>query len=74
MQSCAFWYIAGLEPKKLFETLDIDCAVREKISAITAAFKNYCQRKSNIKIVCYRLKSYNQGAKSIDAYIHELQY
>ena len=67
-------HIAGLEAQKLFETLDIVTVDKEKISVITAAFKNYCQRKSNITIVCYMFMSYNQGKESIDTYKRELQY
>ena len=74
VQCCAFLHVAGLEAQKLFHTMNISSSDRQKIGVVVAAFKDYCQSKSNITIVRYRFISYNQGTESIDVYIRELQY
>lgn len=59
--------------QKWYHTLGIDTSQQAKIKPLIEEFQKHYEGRSNITVVRYEFKSFNQSTKNIDTYIHELK-
>ena len=74
VQCSLFLHVAGPEAQKAYRTMNIPSEDKDKIKPLVKAFKEYCEKKTNITVIRYKFNSYAQTTESMDTYIRELQY
>ena len=73
VQCCIFLHVAGAEAQKVYRTLEMDTNDKDKLEPLVAAFREYCEGKTNLTITRYQFNSFNQTTEHMDEYIRELQ-
>ena len=73
VQCCIFLHVAGAEAQKVYRTLEFEDDRKDKLEPLVAAFREYCEGKTNLTITRYQFNSFNQTTEHMDEYIRELQ-
>ena len=72
-QCCVFLHVAGREAQKVHRAMHFESTDRDKIAPLIAAFRVYCEGRTNTTVIRYRFNSYNQTDETMDVYIRELK-
>ena len=73
IQCSVFLHVAGPEAQELYTQFNLDTDQQDKLPVVVAAFKQYCEAKSNITVVRYRFNTYRQLNEDMDTYIRKLK-